>query len=161
MKIDQYLFSLLDTEEEANSEKNATREKRHDPDEPTAPLKKKDENRVEEAVQKSGQSEHIKQGSNVNPSGRIRPPFDFFGITPLFYMLGEKRTSTWIGFLITLIQFSLLGLVVYLLVNSFLNKSSPNITILQEKNDANPFVDLKEGRQMMPITYYIYGLKPS
>ena len=63
--------------------------------------------------------------SKKRPWHEIRPPFDVFGIQPSFYISGEDKTVTWLGFISTL---TLVGVIItvstFYTINFFRNKES-------------------------------------
>lgn len=50
--------------------------------------------------------------SGKSPKQRIRPIFDFFSIAPNFYMDGSQASTTWLGFICTLVMVCMLAAVV-------------------------------------------------
>jgi hypothetical protein len=59
-----------------------------------------------------------------NPQSKtlFKPPFDLFGIHPSFYLTGENRTVTWVGFFATLILISLMLWAIVVHTVSFFKK---------------------------------------
>lgn len=92
--MDQHLVSLLNLEIKASEDKQATRERRQPVEEPTAvKLRKQGTPEDIRELAPSQQSAVAKESAKKLRKPK-QPPFDFFGITPLFYMLGEKKTAT-------------------------------------------------------------------
>ena len=80
-----------------------------------------------------------------------RPPFDFFGITPTFYLNGKDKTVSGIGFICSMILIgSILGIGILYGVNFFLNKNLKIYSSLETVSDA-PVIDLQERKFLIAL----------
>lgn len=71
-----------------------------------------------------------------------RPPLDFFGMTPSFYLNGKDKTVSGIGFVCSIVLVGSLAAVSLLYGVSFIrNKNQTVYTSLQTVTDA-PVIDL-------------------
>lgn len=69
----------------------------------------------------SGNSQHVKN----KPWYFFRPPFDLFGIQPSFFISGEDKTVTWLGFISTIILVTaIITVSVFYSIDFFRNKDS-------------------------------------
>lgn len=91
---------------------------------------------------------------------KITPPFDPFGITPEFYIKGESKTTSWIGFVCSIFQIAITAAVIVIYTKGFLNKDGANITILNVKSQDRPFFDLSDAKQLFVLTHFILGIDP-
>lgn len=75
---------------------------------------------------------------------KCRPPFDFFGISPHFYINGSDKTVSYVGFACSLILICTLTLLSTIYAINFIkNKNSVVYSSLKTAKDA-PVIDLAE-----------------
>lgn len=85
----------------------------------------------------------------VEPSSKKKddprkPPFDFFGVTPKFFINKTTKTLTWLGFLCTLFLVGSIVTVFIFYFSSYLSKESSIVTSINMISDEKPYIDLKE-----------------
>ena len=51
-------------------------------------------------------------------------------------------------------------LVIVFYTRGFIRKEDPNITILDIKSNQNPYMDLKQSKQLLLLTHFIAGINP-
>ena len=70
-------------------------------------------------------SQPEKQAPKKKPWFYFTPPFDIFGIQPSFFISGQDKTVTWLGFFSTIILLlALLAVSIFYTVNFFRNRES-------------------------------------
>jgi hypothetical protein len=91
---------------------------------------------------------------------KIRPPFDFFGMTPSFYLNGKDKTVSGIGFLCSIVLvLSLLAVtIIYSII--FLQNKSMTIYTSLETVDNTPEIELKDKKFVIAYRTFYPNNKP-
>lgn len=84
------------------------------------------------------------QQSSKEQKSPTKPPFDFYGITPQFYLNGNDKTVSWIGCVATVILGCLMLAVAIHYFLIFVKKEDSTIFTQIDSVLKYPFVDLKE-----------------
>lgn len=82
------------------------------------------------------------------------PPLDFFGITPDFYIDGEPKVQSWVGFFCSVTQALVILVIIIVYSINFMNKKESKITILNVIDDSRPLLDLQKNRQILVLNYF-------
>ena len=85
-------------------------------------------------------------GEEGNPKKRCEPPFDFFGISPNFYINGKEKTVSCAGFVCSILLMGTLASVSFYYALDFIrNNNFVSSTSLMTAKEA-PVIDLDKDR---------------
>ena len=93
------------------------------------------------------------------------PPFDFFGINPTFFINGDDKTVTWIGFFCIVGFLSILLVVSLIFFISFFKEGKTDLYISNLILSASPVLSLQEKKFLLiikhnyPVTGPFHGLQ--
>jgi hypothetical protein len=85
------------------------------------------------------------------PIRRLKPPFDFYGMAPSFYLNEDLKMKSWGGFICSIILFlALLGIAVfYFLI--FIRRQDMRISNSLDSLEVYPFIDLRERKSLFVL----------
>lgn len=75
---------------------------------------------------------------------KCRPPFDFFGISPSFYINGSDKTVSCVGFVCSLLLIGTLALLSLFYALDFIRNKNFVIYTAEKTDKETPLISLKE-----------------
>ena len=83
------------------------------------------------------------------PKRKCKPPFDFFGISPSFYINGSDKTVSYAGFVCSLLLIGTLGLVSFLYALNFIRNKNYVVYTTQNTAKDTPLISLGEKKFLL------------
>jgi hypothetical protein len=85
------------------------------------------------------------------PKTKFEPPFDFYGVSPTFFIDGKDKLTSWIGCICSLILLAILsGVSIYYLI-LFFRKDNMSVNSKVDTLDKFPFIDLAERKFLFVV----------
>ena len=93
------------------------------------------------------------QIAKKRPWYHFRPPFDVFGIQPSFYISGDDKTVTWLGFISTIILVTAIITVSVLYTIEFFRNKESKVYINDLVLDSPPTVTVNNSKFLVMIKH--------
>lgn len=91
------------------------------------------------------------KGSSKTVAKKVKPPLDFYGVSPTFYMDGEEKTSSWVGCLCSVVLGGIMIAIAVYYFMIFIRKEDLTVYSKVQTLEQFPLIDLKEYRFIVVV----------
>lgn len=96
-------------------------------------------------------SEKSEQSTTKQTNGPSKPPIDFYGVQPTFYIQGDEKNSSWIGCLCTVVLAAVALAVTLYYFLIFVRKEDMTVYSSVKALEKFPFVNLSKRKFILVV----------